>query len=155
VSWEEEEVGQGDRGEERAEEEKADGRGGEGGPGCGEPFDDCWEGRVSRLLWLGEVSGRVLCGVRRLMMLSGKGIPYALSPRMRTVTRSWITRRENQKILLLDSLVSILFLSEYRPCLRCFKSKRRVARISIVWYTNIQSTMGPVVWALQARRSTR
>lgn len=29
-----------------------------------------------------------------------KGVPYALKPRMRIAMRSWISRRENQKILL-------------------------------------------------------
>ena len=40
------------------------------------------------------------------MMLPGKGVPYALSPRMRIMMASWIIRREIQKILLLDSIVS-------------------------------------------------
>jgi len=35
-----------------------------------------------------------------LVSLLGYCVPYAASPRMRIVKRIWISRRENQKILL-------------------------------------------------------
>ena len=67
-------------------------------------------------------------------MLPGNGIPYAPSPRMRTETRSCITRSENQKILPADGSIS----SESRPCLYC-DGCRRVACRSTVWYIFLQA----------------
>jgi 3-mercaptopyruvate sulfurtransferase SseA len=62
-----------------------------------------------------------------VVLFPGNGIPYAPSPRMRTETRSCITRRENQKILLAEGSIS----SEDRTCLYC-DSGRRVACRSTV-----------------------